>query len=127
MAALITDLKRRGLLEDTLVVWSGEFGRTPMRENRGGTNERKYVGRDHNPGAFPAGIAGGGIKPGISYGETDEVGYSPAINPVPLEDFHATMLHLLGFDYKKLNFPFQGLDQRLTGVKDAKVIRELLA
>lgn len=127
MAALITDLKRRGLLEDTLVVWSGEFGRTPMRENRGGSNERKYVGRDHNPGAFPAWIAGGGIKPGISYGETDEVGYSPAINPVPLEDFHATMLHLLGFDYKKLNFPFQGLDQRLTGVKDAKVIRELLA
>ncbi len=126
MAALITDLKRRGLLEDTLVVWSGEFGRTPMRENRGGTNERKYVGRDHNPGAFPAWIAGGGIKPGISYGETDEVGYTPAINPVPLEDFHATLLHLLGFDHKKLNVPFQGLDQRLTGVKDANVIRELI-
>ena len=126
MTALITDLKRRGLLEDTLVIWSGEFGRTPMRENRGGINERKYVGRDHNPGAFPAWIAGGGVKPGISYGETDEVGYSPAINPVPLEDFHATILHLLGFDHKKLNVPFQGLDQRLTGVKDAKVIRELI-
>jgi len=126
MAALLTDLKRRGLLEDTLVVWSGEFGRTPMRENRGG-REMKLVGRDHNPGAFTAWMAGGGVKPGMSYGETDEVGYSPAVDPVPLEDFHATLLHLLGFEHKKLNFPFQGLDQRLTGVKDAKVIRELLA
>ncbi|MFL3658241.1 MAG: DUF1501 domain-containing protein [Opitutales bacterium] len=126
MAALLTDLKRRGLLEDTLVVWSGEFGRTPMRENRNG-REMKLIGRDHNPGAFTAWMAGGGIKPGVTYGETDEVGYSAAVNPVPMENYHATMLHLLGFDHKKLNYPFQGLDQRLTGVKDAKVIKGLLA
>lgn len=125
MAALISDLKTRGLLEDTLVVWSGEFGRTPMRENRGG-REMKLVGRDHNPGAFTGWMAGGGVKPGLSYGETDEVGYSAAVNPVPLEDFHATLLHLLGFEHKKLNFPFQGLNRRLTGIKDAKVIKELI-
>ncbi len=125
MAALLTDLKRRGLLDDTLVVWSGEFGRTPMRENRGG-REMKLIGRDHNPGAFTAWMAGGGVKPGVTYGETDEVGYSAAVNPVPLRDFHATLLHLLGFEHKKLNYPFQGLDQRLTGVKRAKVIKELL-
>ena len=126
MAALINDLKERGLLEDTLVVWSGEFGRTPMRENRGG-REMKLVGRDHNPGAFTAWMAGGGIKPGVTYGETDEVGYGAAIDPVPLEDFHATMLHLLGFKHKKLTYPFQGLNQRLTGVTEARVIDELLA
>jgi len=126
MTALLKDLKQRGLLEDTLVVWSGEFGRTPMRENRGG-REMKLIGRDHNPGAFTAWVAGGGIKPGLSYGETDEVGYSAAIDPVPLEDFHATLLHLLGFEHKKLNYPFQGLDRRLTGVKDARIIKELLA
>ncbi len=126
MAALLLDLKQRGLLEDTLVVWSGEFGRTPMRENRGG-REMKLIGRDHNPGAFTAWMAGGGVKPGISYGETDEVGYGAAVNPVPLEDYHATLLHLLGFNHKQLNYPFQGLDQRLTGVKNAKVIQELIA
>ena len=126
MAALINDLKERGLLEDPLVVWSGEFGRTPMRENRGG-REMKLVGRDHNPGAFTAWMAGGGIKPGVTYGETDEVGYGAAIDPVPLEDFHATMLHLLGFKHKKLTYPFQGLNQRLTGVTEARVIDELLA
>lgn len=126
MAALLADLKQRGLLEDTLVVWSGEFGRTPMRENRGG-REMKLIGRDHNPGAFTAWMAGGGVKPGISYGETDEVGYSAAVNPVPLEDYHSTLLHLLGFDHKQLNYPFQGLDQRLTGVKDGHVIKELIA
>ena len=126
ITALLSDLKQRGLLEDTLVVWSGEFGRTPMRENRGG-REMKMVGRDHNPGAFTAWMAGGGVKPGISYGETDEVGYSPAVNPVPLRDYHATLLHLLGFKHKNLNYPFQGLDQKLTGVKEARVIRELIA
>ena len=126
MAALLKDLKARGLLEDTLVVWSGEFGRTPMRENRGGV-EMKLVGRDHNPGAFTAWMAGGGIKPGVTYGETDEVGYAPAVNPVPLEDFHATMLHLLGFEDKKFTYPFQGLDRRLTGIKNAKVIHDLIA
>ena len=126
MSALLTDLKQRGMLEDTLVIWSGEFGRTPMRENRGGRT-MKLVGRDHNPGAFTGWMAGGGVKPGVSYGETDEVGYGPALNPVPLEDFHATILHLLGFDHKRLNYPFQGLSQRLTGVKHARVIRDILA
>ncbi|MBH55113.1 MAG: sulfatase [Opitutaceae bacterium] len=126
MAALLTDLKARGLLEDTLVVWSGEFGRTPMQENRGG-REMKLVGRDHHPAAFTAWMAGGGVKPGISYGETDEVGYSPAVNPVPLEDFHATLLHLLGFEHKKLVYPLQGLNRRLTGIKKAKVIQDILA
>tara|TARA_R110002096_G_scaffold426410_1_gene636081 strand:+ start:596 stop:2104 length:1509 start_codon:yes stop_codon:yes gene_type:complete len=125
MAALLNDLDERGMLEDTLVVWSGEFGRTPMRENRGG-KEMKLVGRDHNPGAFTAWLAGGGIKPGISYGETDEVGYGAAINPVPLRDLHATILHQLGFNHKRLNFPFQGLNQRLTGVKSASVIKDLI-
>lgn len=126
IAALLSDLKSRGLLDDTLVVWSGEFGRTPMRENRGG-KEMTFVGRDHNPSAFTLWMAGGGVKPGITYGETDEVGYSAAVNPVPLRDFHATMLHLLGFDHKRLTVPFQGLKQKLTGVIPARVIEDILA
>jgi len=126
MAALLSDLKQRGLLEDTLVVWSGEFGRTPMRENRRGRT-MKLMGRDHNPGAFTSWMAGAGVKPGMTYGATDEVGYAAAENPVPLRDFHATLLHMMGFDHKRLTYPFQGLNQRLTGVKEAKVIRELLA
>ncbi len=126
ISALLTDLEQRGLLEDTLVVWSGEFGRTPMQENRGGTTN-KFVGRDHNPGAFTLWMAGGGVKPGLTYGETDPVGYSAATDPVHIRDFHATMLHLLGFDHKKLSFPFQGLDQKLTGVKPAKVVTGVLA
>ena len=126
ISALLSDLKRHGMLEDTLVVWSGEFGRTPMRENRGGA-EMKYVGRDHNPGAFTLWMAGGGIKPGVTYGETDPVGYSAATNPVQLRDFHATMLHLLGFDHESFSMPFQGLNQKLTGVKPAEVIKEILA
>src|SRR5690606_39195724 len=97
IAALLTDLEQRGLLEDTLVVWSGEFGRTPMQENRTGVNP-KFVGRDHNPGAFTLWMAGGGVKPGITYGETDPIGYSAAKDPVHVRDLHATMLHLLGFD-----------------------------
>lgn len=125
MSALLMDLKQRGLLKDTLVVWSGEFGRTPMRENRGG-REMKLVGRDHNPGAFTAWMAGAGVKGGMSYGETDEVGYGAAVNPVELRDLHATLLHLLGFDHSKLSFPFQGLNQRLTGVKEANVLHEIL-
>ena len=125
IAALLSDLKQRGMLEDTLVIWSGEFGRTPMRENRGGT-EMRYIGRDHNPSAFTLWMAGGGVKPGFTYGETDPVGYSAAIDPVHLRDFHATMLHLLGFDHKKLSIPFQGLNQKLTGVKPARVVTEVL-
>ncbi len=125
MAGLLADLKQRGMLEDTLVIWSGEFGRTPMRENRGG-GEMTFVGRDHNPEAFTLWMAGGGVKPGFTYGETDPVGYSAAENPVHLRDFHATLLHLLGFDHEKFSKPFQGLDQKLTGVKQARVIHELI-
>ena len=125
VAALLADLKQRGMLEDTLVVWSGEFGRTPMQENRGGV-KMAFIGRDHNPSAFTMWMAGGGSKPGISYGATDEVGYTAAENPVHLRDFHATMLHLLGFDHTKLSVPFQGLNQKLTGVKPAKVITDVL-
>lgn len=125
MTALLRDLKRRGLLDDTLIVWSGEFGRTPMRENRGGT-EMKFVGRDHNPHAFTLWMAGAGVKPGISYGETDAMGYLPAENPVQLRDFHATLQHLMGVDFRRAIYPFQGLNQKLTGVKQAKVIKDIL-
>ena len=126
VAALLADLKQRGMLDDTLVVWSGEFGRTPMQENRGGV-KMTYIGRDHNPSAFTLWMAGGGAKPGMTYGQTDEVGYTATENPVHLRDFHATMLHLLGFDHQKLSVPFQGLDQKLTGVKNpANVITDVL-
>ncbi len=126
IAALLKDLKRRGMLEDTLVVWGGEFGRTPMRENRNG-REMKFVGRDHNPNAFTLWMAGAGIKSGMSYGETDPMGYQAMENPVPLNDFHATLLHLVGLPYEQLYYPFQGLDQRLTGVKHSQVIHDILA
>jgi hypothetical protein len=125
-AALLADLKSRGLLEDTLVVWGGEFGRTPMRENRGG-QAMKYVGRDHNPGAFTIWLAGGGVKPGFSYGETDDMGYEIVKDPVEIRDLHATLLHLLGFDHHRLNYKFQGLEQKLTSVKLARVVAEILA
>jgi hypothetical protein len=125
-AALLSDLKSRGLLEDTLLVWGGEFGRTPMRENRGG-QEMKYVGRDHNPGAFTIWLAGGGVKAGICHGETDEMGYEIVKDPVEIRDLHATMLYLLGFDHHKLNFRFQGLEQKLTSVKPARVVADILA
>ena len=100
MAALLSDLKQRGMLEDTLVVWSGEFGRTPMRENRGGA-EMAFYGRDHNPSAFTLWMAGGGVKSGMTYGATDEVGYNAVENPAHLRDFHATLLHLLGINHEK--------------------------
>ncbi|MEM9701672.1 MAG: DUF1501 domain-containing protein, partial [Planctomycetota bacterium] len=126
LAALIHDLKRLGMLEDTLVIWGGEFGRTPMRENRGGVT-MSLVGRDHNPNAFTWWMAGGGVKPGVTVGETDELGYLPGDTPVPLRDLHATVQHLLGFDHKKLTVPYRGLNQKLTGVKPARVITEALA
>ena len=113
------------MLDDTLVIWGGEFGRTPMRENRNG-KEMRFIGRDHNPNAFTIWMAGAGIKPGISYGETDPLGYEVAENPVHLRDFHATLLHLAGIPHKQLYYPFQGLDQRLTGVKPCKVVRDIL-
>lgn len=125
-AALLADLKERGLLEDTLLVWGGEFGRTPMRENRNG-QDMKYVGRDHNPGAFTIWLAGGGVKPGITYGQTDEMGYEIVKDPVDIRDLHASMLYMLGFDHHKLTYSFQGLEQKLTSVKPARVIGEILA
>ncbi|WP_146413371.1 MULTISPECIES: DUF1501 domain-containing protein [Crateriforma] len=126
IAALLADLKQRGLMDETLVIWGGEFGRTPMRENRGG-GEMTFVGRDHNPEAFTMWMAGAGVRSGMTYGETDPVGYTAAENPVHLRDFHATLLHLLGFDHHSMSVRFKGLDQRLTGVKPAKVIHDIVA
>ena len=127
MTALLADLKQRGMLDETLVVWSGEFGRTPMRENRGGV-EMKWVGRDHNPGAFTLWMAGGGVRRGISFGESDELGYEAVVDKVSVHDLKATMLHLLGFDHHRLTFPFQGLDQRVTNVtKPSEVVQGVLA
>jgi uncharacterized protein (DUF1501 family) len=121
--ALVTDLKRRGLLDETLVVWGGEFGRTPMNEGRG---DRKFLGRDHHPRAFTVWMAGGGVKPGVSVGKTDELGYNPVEDPVHVHDLHATVLHLLGFEHTKLIFRFQGRDYRLTDVH-GHVVTKLLA
>jgi uncharacterized protein (DUF1501 family) len=116
-AALIGDLKQRGMLDDTLVIWGGEFGRTPM--SQGGD------GRDHHIKGFSFMVAGGGIKPGISYGSTDDFGYAAQENPVSVHDFHATMLHTLGIDHKRLTVKFQGLDARLTGIS-GDVVRDIL-
>ena len=127
ISALLTDLDQRGLLDDTLVVWGGEFGRTPMQENRGGGDANRFLGRDHNPNAFTIWMAGGGVKPGFTYGETDDMGYHSIANPVPVRDFHATLLHLTGFDHRRLSYPFQGLEQKLTGVNPAKVVHDILA
>lgn len=121
-AALITDLKQRGLLDDTLVVWGGEFGRTPMNEARDGS---KFLGRDHHPRAFTMWFAGGGIKSGHIHGETDEVGYNVVKDPVHVHDLHATLLHCMGIDHTKLTFRFQGRDYRLTDVH-GHVVKALL-
>ncbi len=126
IAALLSELKERGMLEDTLVVWGGEFGRTSMKENRSG-QASEFVGRDHNPGAFTIWLAGGGVKAGYSHGATDDLGYEVARDPVEVRDLHATILYILGFDHRKLNYPFQGLDQKLTSVKPSRVVAEILA
>ena len=126
MSALLRDLRRRGLLDDTLVIWGGEFGRTSMAENRGG-QAMTYVGRDHNPNAFTIWLAGGGVKPGVTYGQTDAMGYQAAENPVQLRDLHATLQHLLGIKHDQMVYPYQGLRQKLTGVKPASVVQEILA
>jgi hypothetical protein len=120
--ALVTDLKRRGMLDETLVIWGGEFGRTPMYQGKG-----KSAGRDHHIRGFSMWMCGGGIKGGITHGATDEVGYSAAENPVHVRDLHATMLRLLGLDHKRLSFKYQGLDFRLTGVEEAKIPEAILA
>ena len=114
IAALIKDLKARGLLDSTLVVVAGEFGRTPLGENRGGS--KNVTGRDHHPSAFTILMAGGGLKGGLTYGETDEIGWNIVKDPVHINDFHATMLHLFGLDHLRLTHRFQGRDFRLTDV-----------
>ena len=124
VAALLKDLKQRGLLEETLVVWGGEFGRTPMQENRNGVGQ-KWAGRDHHPDAFTMWMAGGGIKGGISHGETDELGYSGIAGQQSVYDIQATILHQLGFDHEKFTYEFQGRPFRLTDV-EGEVIREII-
>jgi len=124
-AALVADLKQRGLLEDTLVIWGGEFGRTPMVQ--GGNVQDRSAGRDHHPNAFSMWLAGGGVKPGVTLGETDDFGFNVVGASVHVRDLHATILHLLGLDHSQLTYKFQGLDQKLTGVEAARVVRELLA
>ena len=123
-AALLTDLKNRGLLEDTLVVFAGEFGRTVFGQ---GNIARDNYGRDHHPRCFSGWLAGGGIKGGMHYGKTDDFSYNVVEDPVNVRDLHATMLHLLGADHRRLTFPFQGLDQRLTGVEQSQVIQEIIS
>ncbi|MFK7739954.1 MAG: DUF1501 domain-containing protein [Planctomycetota bacterium] len=123
-AALVTDLKRRGLLEDTLVVWGGEFGRTVYSQGQIG-NPRS--GRDHHGRCFTMWMAGGGVRAGLEHGRTDDYGYNVVDGGVHVRDLNATILHLLGFDHEQLTYPFQGLEQRLTGVEKARVVREILA
>jgi hypothetical protein len=122
-AALVQDLKQRGLLDSTLVIWGGEFGRTPMSQG----NKGKTAGRDHHIKGFSLWLAGGGVNGGVTYGATDELGYNAAENPVHVRDLHATMLHLLGIDHARFTYKHQGLDFRLTGVEKARVVNEVLA
>ena len=129
IAALLTDLKQRGLFDETLVIWGGEFGRTPVVElPTPGLNAGKQRGRDHNPYGFTTWLAGGGVKRGHIHGATDEFGFAAAEKPVHIRDLHATILHLLGFDHHKFTYRYAGLDYRLTGVEEGpKVVTELLA
>ncbi|MBY0588400.1 DUF1501 domain-containing protein [bacterium] len=125
LAALLIDLKRRGMLDETLVIWSGEFGRTSMNEARGGST---FLGRDHHPHSFSMWMAGGGIKPGMTYGATDELGYFPVENKTSVRDLQATILHLMGLDPYAFHFRYQGLRQRLIGPSDeGQIIRSILA
>ena len=118
IAGLLKDLKARGLLEDTLVIWGGEFGRTPTAQGSDG--------RDHNPEAFTMWMAGGGVKPGLSYGATDDYGYYSVVNKVHFHDLHATILHLLGMDHLRLTYRYAGRDFRLTDVH-GNVVKDILA
>jgi hypothetical protein len=124
VAALITDLKQRGLLDDTLVIWGGEFGRTPFREGR--TAKSQILGRDHYPDCYTLMMAGGGVKAGFDYGSTDDLGFKIAENPVHVHDLQATLMHLLGFDHERLTYRFQGRDYRLTDVH-GHVVKDVLA
>ncbi|MFN3192391.1 MAG: DUF1501 domain-containing protein [Aureliella sp.] len=123
-AALISDLKQRGLLDKTLIVFAGEFGRTVYGQ---GNLTKDDYGRDHHPRCFSGWLAGGGIRGGLTYGKTDEFSYNVVENPVFVRDLHATMLHQLGINHEQLTFPFQGLDQKLTGVEPARVVHDILA
>jgi hypothetical protein len=123
-AALIRDLKQRGMFEDTLIIWGGEFGRTIY--SQGGLTKENY-GRDHHPRCFTMWMAGGGAKGGVIHGETDDFSYNIVKDPLHISDFHATVLHLLGYDHERFTYKYQGLDQRLTGVEPARVVGELMA
>ena len=118
IAALLTDLQQRGLLEETLIVWGGEFGRQPTSENK--------AGRDHNPKGFTYWLAGGGIKGGASYGETDELGHEAVTNRHHIRDLHATILHLMGLDHERLTYRYSGRDFRLTDVH-GRIVRDIIA
>ena len=118
--ALLTDLKQRDMLKDTLIVWGGEFGRTPMFQGKGG------AGRDHHMKGFSMWLAGGGVRGGVTYGATDELGYNSVENIVHIRDLHATMLHLMGIDHKRFTYQYQGLDSRLTGVEEARVVDDII-
>jgi hypothetical protein len=122
--ALIEDLKQRGMFDDTLIIWGGEFGRTIY--SQGGLTRENY-GRDHHPRCFTMWMAGGGARGGQIYGETDDFSYNIVKDPLHIADFHATVLHLLGYNHERFTFKFQGLDQRLTGVLPAKIVRDLIA
>jgi hypothetical protein len=123
VAGLLRDLKQRGLLDSTLVIWGGEFGRTPTTQKSGDI----YTGRDHNMQAFTSWMAGGGIKGGTTYGQTDDFGHAVVENPVSVHDFHATILHQLGLHHQKLFYPRNGLEERLTGVEPPRVVEEIIA
>lgn len=126
IAALIKDLKQRGLLDETLVVWGSEFGRTPLGENR--NNSSNVTGRDHHPNAFSIFMAGGGARGGYTHGETDDVGWNPVIDPVHINDFQATLLQLFGLNHKQLTFRHQGADKRLTNItRESAVIEALIS
>lgn len=125
-AGLLQDLRQRGLIDETLVLWGGEFGRMPIAQLRGVTDE-KAAGRDHNKNAFTVLMAGGGVKRGFAYGSTDELGFAAVEDKVSVQDWHATILHLLGIDFEKLTYDVHGLKERLTGVFETRVVKEILA
>ena len=126
IAALIRDLKQRGMLDETLIVWSAEFGRTPMAQGKNASGEKTSAGRDHHKEAYTIWMAGGGVKKGFVYGQTDEFGYAPVENPVHVHDLNATILHLLGLDHHRLTFRYQGRDFRLTDIA-GNVLHDIIA
>jgi hypothetical protein len=126
LAALVRDLKQRGLLDETLLIWGSEFGRTPLRQGMTNDGAAGKPGRDHHKDAFTMWLAGGGVRPGIAYGQTDELGFNPAENPVHVHDLNATVLHLLGLDHERLTYKYQGREFRLTDVQ-GRIVKEILA